>query len=524
MWKLFPNSWIEGAEVFRHRHAAAAEALERNWRTWLEEGLRRVSPRTLEAHGSDPVQALRALSGRALLRLDETLRAQAVRHSERVVPSSSTFLDKGEETSADAFLFVAACNPNGFAREQAIVRFAHYQAPLAFFVGLIRSIDWVTQVRAAAISLLKSNIAHLPPSDVARFLDIAVRLKNRVRVDQDLWQSIERRLQASDALEALRRAARDPNSSSLLRRSAFEYLMLGEPGNVPQILESALSDPDPRVGLWALAQSNGLHGVDIRVRLLKRGLIAKHAAVRRTALRQYVGANEDYCVQRLRTALFDRARGVRAFAAFELNRTHGQSALPIWRAAIDHRQHEISEVATVALCESGEKQDVERIASDGVARNALLRASILRGLWRVASPLLEPQLCSALKDSSTRVLRQVAEIYRRGTLTLPPATLEEALATVKDSLAPSLIALADVLGKWDSLELLLRIALGDHSQRAECAANYIDRWMLTANSRFTVPSHEQVQRLIRLSLNAQARHPGRNWKSIDFGLAAFAKS
>ncbi len=524
MWKLFPNSWIEGAEIFKHRHAAAAEALERNWRTWLEEGLRRVSRRTLEAHGSDPVQALRALSGRALLCLDETLRAQVVRRSERIVPSSSTPSDNGEETSADAYLFVAACNPNGFVREQAIARFAHYPAPLAFFVGLIRSTDWVTQVRSAAISLVKSNITHLPPSDLARFLDIAVRLQNRVRVDQDLWQSIEHRLQASDAREALWTAARDPNSSSLLRRSVFEYLMLGESGNVPQILESALSDPDPRVGLWALAQSKGFHGIDIRMRLLKRGLIAKHAAVRRMALRQYARANEGDYVQRLRTALFDRARGVRAFAAFELNQAHGESALPIWRAAINHRERRVSEVATIALCESGERQDVENIASDEAARNALLRASILRGLWRVGSPLLESRLASALRDSSTRVLRQVAEIYRRGPLTLPSVTLEEALATVKDSRAPSLIALADVLGKWDSLELLLRIVSSDHVERAECAANYIDRWMLTANRRFTAPSREQVQRLIRLSLIAQARHPGRNWRSIDFGLAAFAKS
>lgn len=524
MWKLFPNSWIEGAELFRHRHAAAAEALERNWHIWLDDGLRRVSPRSLEAHGSDPVKALRGLSGSALLCLDEILRAQSVHRSERVLPSSLTSFDHGEETSADAYLFVAACNRNGFVREQAIARFANYQAPLAFFAGLIRSTDWVTRVRSAAISLVKSNITRLPPSDLARFLEIAVRLQNRVRLDQDLWQSIEHRLQASDAREALWNAARDPNSSSLLRRSAFEYLARGDSGDVLQIWESALSDTDPRIGLWALAQTERLHAVEIRTRLLKRALIAKHAAVRRIALRQYARANEDDCVQRLRTALFDRARGVRAFAAFELDRVHGESALPIWRAAIDHRENQVSEVASIALCESGEREDVENIASDGIVRNALLRASVLRGLWRVGSPLLESHLPCALKDSSTRVLRQVAEIYRRGTISLTPALLEEALANATDRLAPSVIALADVLGKWDGLEFLLRVASGEHPERAECAANHVDAWILSANRRFTAPSSEQVQRLIRLSQNARALHSGRNWSSADFGLVAFTKS
>jgi hypothetical protein len=129
-----------------------------------------------------------------------------------------------------------------------------------------------------------------------------------------------------------------------------------------------------------------------------------------------------------------------------------------------------------------------------------------------------------LKDSSTRVLRQVAEIYRRGTISLTPALLEEALANATDRLAPSVIALADVLGKWDGLEFLLRVASGEHPERAECAANHVDAWILSANRRFTAPSSEQVQRLIRLSQNARALHSGRNWSSVDFGLVAFTKS
>src|SRR5215469_1091228 len=98
MWKLFPSSWHERAGVFRHRHAAAAEAFEENWLAWLEEGLRRVRPRMPQALGSDAVEALRTLGGSALLELDETLRADALRYWPPTASPSSPRRDDTDET------------------------------------------------------------------------------------------------------------------------------------------------------------------------------------------------------------------------------------------------------------------------------------------------------------------------------------------------------------------------------------------------------------------------------------------
>src|SRR5262249_20273947 len=153
--------------------------------------------------------------------------------------------------------------------------------------------------------------------------------------------------------------------------------------------------------------------------------------------------------------------------AFELMRTRGESALTVWRAAINSPQRHLSEVAIIALCESGEPADVESVASAPVPRNAVLRASILRGLWRVGSAELEYQLTSALKDRSARVIRQAAEIYRRGTVALDAFTLETALANVEHSRARHLIGLSESLGKWEGLEFLLHHALREDPELAE---------------------------------------------------------
>jgi hypothetical protein len=149
MWKLFPNTWLERAGVFKHRHAQAAEALERHWLEWLAEGLRRVNPRTLDSQDSDPAKALRKLSGPGLLCLDEKLRTGSVHHSHRPNSSSPPLAeDNGDELFADAYLFVAACSPSGFIREPALVAFAHYPGPLA--------------------SAIDSNTLHSPSASPAR--------------------------------------------------------------------------------------------------------------------------------------------------------------------------------------------------------------------------------------------------------------------------------------------------------------------------------------------------------------------
>lgn len=121
-----------------------------------------------------------------------------------------------------------------------------------------------------------------------------------------------------------------------------------------------------------------------------------------------------------------------------------------------------------------------------------------------------------------RVIRQAAEIYRHGTVALDALTLEDALENVADGCVPHLLALSDSLGKWEGLEFLLHQALSKDFDRAECAANHVERWILTANRRFVTPSVHQVQQLISLLRAVQLRHPRRDWGPVDRELAFFA--
>lgn len=525
MRKLLPDYW--SSRLFPSGHGKIAESLEKYWLEWLEQALLAVNRQAFEAHGLDPVGTLRSLSAGELLALDELFRRNTFYLRPESLRRSTVQIDADNDAITDAYLFVASCARSGVVRERAIMAFARYPGPLAVAAGLIRSTDWVAEVRSVALSLARASIPLVTPPDLPRIVELALRLKDRVRVDQELWQKIiVPKLEASESWDALRSIARRPTGSSLLRRSAFEFLMRGEPASVSRILEDSLAASDPLLGLWALAENDGLPQPEERVRILRAALTARHTAVRSTALRRYGVLQQDDYQQKLRDALFDPTRGVRTIAAFELGRVFGESALAIWRVALEGEDHPKSELAARALCDSGEQQDVEEIAADGVARNSDFRAAILRGLARTKSIHLQSHLDAALNDHSALVIRQVGEICLRGAATLDVSSLEQALLQADDRRAVLLIRLSGALvGKWDRLEFLLRLTSSENTVRAEAAVSLVDSWIQSAARSFIVPADQQVKRLLQLSKDAQARHPEwqRKWQIIDFSLAAFKK-
>jgi len=489
-----------------------------SWRQSLELALRRVAPRVLDQCEFDAVRALRALSGRALLAMDEALR-RPTSYSDKVMRAASA----DDEAAADAHLFVASCNANGFIRERALTELRRFPSPLAFAAGLIRSTDWVPNVRSAGVLLVNDLLPRLAVPDIVRLLDLLVRLRSRMRVSQALWQdAIAPVLMTPAGLEALWTALRDPASSAELRRAAYEFLALGESGKLAEVLAAAAGDADPRIGLWALDRVQRLPDGEQSQRVLEVALRADHAAVRQTALRRYAATGAEEAADTLRAALFDVARGVRAFAAYELKRSHAEDALPAWRAAVESTDRRRSEVAVKALCEFGTASDVERLAAAYGRWNASTRVAVLRGLLRVISPQLESILAQAIFDRSKIVLRELSQVYRRGNISLDVALVDEAIARADDRLAPNLLSLGQLLGKWEEVEFLLRHALREHRVVAESAADRIDQWVQTESRRFTAPSARQLAQLPDLTRAAQARHPDRRWGTIHLALAAFA--
>ena len=188
MRKLLPDYW--SSRLFPSGHGKIAEWLEMYWLEWLEETVWGVNRQAFEAHGLDPVGTLRSLGARELLALDKAFRRNTVYLRSESPRRSTVQIDADDDAITDAYLFVASCAPSGVVRERAIMAFERYPGRLAVAAGLIRSTDWVAEVRSVALSLARAFIPRVTPPDLPRVVELTLRLKGRMRVDQELWEKV----------------------------------------------------------------------------------------------------------------------------------------------------------------------------------------------------------------------------------------------------------------------------------------------------------------------------------------------
>src|SRR5262249_18728665 len=157
-------------------------------------------------------------------------------------------------------------------------------------------------------------------------------------------------------------------------------------------------DPHPRVGFWALDRVDRITLPHEREALISLALQHRQASVRKAACRAEVAAGDPGLRDLLLETLFDKSPGVRRLAAFELERVFGESALPHWRGAAFRTDREHRRMAVLALCEHGEREDVEQVVRHPEPQTVAVRANVLKGLWRIDAAELDRLLLDALMD------------------------------------------------------------------------------------------------------------------------------
>jgi hypothetical protein len=412
----------------------------------------------------------------------------------------------------DAYLFMESCSGNGYVREEALRALKLNVSRLACAAALIRANDWVPQVNRLAVDMIGVYSRDERARHFFSMLDLVQAQRGRRRFESN-WQSIEATLLAPRW--RAERAMALENSNVEARRFALELILRADADTSAQALESAVRDSSPHIALWALAAASRLLEGEALRNLLRAAQRTRVARVRADALRRYVRANHSDAGDVLRIALFDPARAPRNVAAFELQRTFGEQALPQWRAAFD--QARSSAVVIAALAEHGEDVDEPRLRQGLTHRRARVRAFALRGLWRIGAPDCPGLLDEALLDGSLQFVRTALDIYSRGRELPRRETLEIALARATDpGLRHRLISGARMLGKWEALTFLL-------ARYMECGAladpaldSALQRWELAFNRSFAQLRAEQRTEISRALASLRNSRPSKRWDSLAF--------
>lgn len=519
MLRLFPKSWFRRAAT--RARSELVEAQQATWHSRMTDGLARV----VAPHSGislDAVEALQALDAAHLLALDQVLR-YGFGHTyevepDRAVPNLTPLGRARPET--DAYLFVMACDANGFIRERALDTFRHYPGRLALAVALIRCDDWVPQVRDAAFRLLDRMIDEELGGEMFGFIDLLLVLSRRERFSEGVWRDrIERVLCAPKAAE--RRWQATEQGSFRARSFALQLVLRADPERANAALGRAVDDGHPALAQWALEQSTiWLSEEEIRD-LLNRASRHPHGRVRSESLRRRCVGRSEESLASLSAALFDPARSPRNAAAHLLRTNFDRSALSSWRNALDAQRLRQIPIALAALSEHAEPEDVARLMPYLTDVSPQLRILALRGLAQARAPELMQWLERALADRSPRVIRQAVLLIARSGHPLNPVTLMDAYKNASSARSRAVLARATgLLGKWDTLGALLSAVASAADEDMPLIERELDRWLMSSVSRFT-PLVASVRSVLVARLTvARAKHAFRAWREIESDLEA----
>lgn len=454
-------------------------------------------------------QALNRLDGRQLLLIERAFRdadwdREPVR-MRRVLAAASTVRAPDQ---AAAYRFAAACCADGFVRQEAL-REMTQPTRLDLAAAMIRTQDWVPQVRAAANDALLEMLWSPDPELLFGLFDLHLLLQRRERGGEGDWQEVfESRLTGEDF--AVLRWKLISNDDANVRKAAFVLVLRADPQARLDALQRAVGDRACWIVSWALSEARAAGDLPMRAHLLATASQHRHPAIRAQVLRECEELQPDPV--RLQQALLDRSRSVRNAAAYLLNSKYGQSALPAWRAIVDGGTSADFLIAASALVEHAEAVDAPRIGALLSHPSARLRSMAIHALARLGGDDLAIQLDRALGDPSPRVLREVARGYSVGNQVLSPERLTEVIAARTTlSCRIALLQAARVLGKWQELTFLAGQAKEADSELFEYFRPHLDRWLERANSSFAPLPEDCRSQLLDDLEAARVVHPSYPW-------------
>ncbi|MFJ8473742.1 HEAT repeat domain-containing protein [Kitasatospora sp. NPDC094011] len=358
---------------------------------------------------ADSLEALRVLTRHPelLLRLDAFIRRESW-YARRPDPSPTE--------DDPVALALAASHGDGRARERAVRRILHEPHPELMPFLVLRTSDWVRQVRGAACAglavLLHENPGLATPATVRTAL-----LVNRRRHGAFAHrQLISPLLDASDtALRGALLTAPEPAVRRFVLDTAAHRLGLRD------LAALAGSDPDRQVRALAAEAAARQAVWSDQAELLRRLARSRHAEVRITAL---TGLMRTGAPQEVVPFLDDSSALVRALAREAARRT-GTDARAYYRTAVQAAEPPVGAVA--GLAETGGR-------ADGPLLTALLdhpapqvRVQALRAL-RSLDAVPVPRVTALLGDGSGAVVREAAAALAPSATQLPADLLWNMLA------------------------------------------------------------------------------------------------
>ncbi|MBM7130676.1 hypothetical protein [Dyella mobilis] len=413
--------------------------------------------------GSDvaPIESvLESLPVEHLIDIDESLRSYYGTPFRDWPANAMAVIASSKMTSSmrQSLLFLAASHSNGRIREQVLELLPQFPGRLTLAASLIRCADWVPIVRDVAQKASVQLLDLCAGEDVAAIWPLAIRLKVRERLDREWFSScVEGWMLRSESSQWLLSQFSAKNTK--VRAWAYEKSLEANLSIGINLLDSAISDPNPRIALHALRYSAHRCDEGRAQSLAKRGLDAAHPIIRRESLRVLAALDASLPRETIHRMLRDKASGVRSLASFLLRERFSEQAIDYWRSVVDSDVQRPTMGALTSLVDKAEAEDVPRFKRWLDHPRGLVHTLCIRGIVKVDGQFSDAEFLRIVSTPSERLQRELAAIVRRGAI---PLDLHRLMATLSADTATShtresLRGLLRELSHWDRLAMVLGV-------------------------------------------------------------------
>lgn len=387
-------------------------------------------------------------------------------------------------------LGIASLHSSGFVRERAVRLLTGTGDPLALAFLLLRTNDWVAEVREPALRAVDDHLAARGPADLVPHLEIVDRLACVRRTDlRPLIARVESALRVPAASAALQRAC--ASGSGRVRRRCLELALSARTFDVRPSLLAALDDADPVTRGLAARQTGLAFGADELRAIVGRLRTNSTPTVRRAALEVVAERLPAELPALAHELLLDPNASVREAARWHLRGAPTPTDVAAcYRAALADPTTLAAAIA--GLGETGVPADAGRIAPHLLDGRPRVRATAAAALGKLAPSRHRSDLVLLLADPSPRVAWTARDLLLRQPALDLELLADAALHGESASQRRCAVELLVRHEHWSAGLAWIRLARTGDEAVARRARMALQAWAVRFNRVFTPPTREQV--------------------------------
>jgi hypothetical protein len=467
--------------------AAAAEDAEAGGSLYsLAAGL--VEPALARVAPDEATSVLSAMRPRTWLRLDAELRG--LRHWYGPGGQWQQLTDAALEGTNPLALLLMACTDDGRLRQRAVLTPLMRSDQRLLPLLVIRSADWVEQVRVDARRVLFEALYAADGDGLIRAAGVSMAMRDWHRGDFAIAAVSQALRTGSDgALEAAR-----ASDDIQVRRLAYGVWLGSDHANTDAVVQAALTERD------IICQSLCAEAVvraavrDRQRDTLDRLLAARFARIRVEALAGLVQIGQ---LEAGEAFLADRSAMVRATAQWAMRRA-GRDAAERYRTMLASGDDSRLRCVVAGLGECGTVDDVESLVGFLRHERAGVRAEAVRAVHRLGGSLNQIEM---LTDPAPAVVRAVTAALRNRPDLLPAEQLWELLGAEQPRhIRRAAFNLLIARDTWTRIEADLEVVADpDDRLRAHAWSNltgWLDSGAVTTYQMPAPSTRERLRRLI----------------------------